>query len=261
MIRLDLSVAAGLSDSSVPRPKSVIGVGGIGVAVCTGRTRAAPRTRAPSGSRHGLDGGEKFRRTASASSSAPAKSSAQDQTRRERRTACPDPARSALRAHSTQRSGWPVVTEPPPSNASNVVRTSSKRPLSMACLASLGYSGRSPRSVRSHSTRPPSRRAVPSRRCSIGPRGLDELLGPCERLRTARTQKPSERRVDRDGGRGVEVVMVGGPPECGAQVGQLDGEPVVSFALARTVPQRQYIGFARPRSSGRVRCGPHRPRP
>ena len=37
--------------------------------------------------------------------------------------------------------------------------------------------------------------------------------------------------------------MVGGPPECGAQVGQFGGEPGVGVALPGAVPQRHDVGF------------------
>ena len=39
--------------------------------------------------------------------------------------------------------------------------------------------------------------------------------------------------------------MVGGPPECGAQIRQLEGEPGVGFALARTVPERHDVRLPR----------------
>ena len=44
--------------------------------------------------------------------------------------------------------------------------------------------------------------------------------------------------------------MVGSPPECGAQIGQLDGEPFVSLELARTVPQGEDVGFTRGEVAG-----------
>jgi hypothetical protein len=37
--------------------------------------------------------------------------------------------------------------------------------------------------------------------------------------------------------------MIRSPPKRGAQVGQLDGEPVVGLALARAVPQVHDAGF------------------
>ena len=42
----------------------------------------------------------------------------------------------------------------------------------------------------------------------------------------------------------VEVAVVGGPPERGAQVGQFGGEPVVSLPLPGAVPQGHDVGFA-----------------
>jgi hypothetical protein len=75
-----------------------------------------------------------------------------------------------------------------------------------------------------------------------GAGGLDQLFGPGDRLPIV-DQIAEERRVGRDGGGGVEVALVGGPPKRGAQVGQLDAEPVVGSPLARAVPQRQDIGF------------------
>ena len=57
-------------------------------------------------------------------------------------------------------------------------------------------------------------------------------------------EKGAEKRSTcRDGSSGVEIAVVGGPPKGGAQVGQLDREPVVRLALARAVPQRQDVGF------------------
>ena len=41
----------------------------------------------------------------------------------------------------------------------------------------------------------------------------------------------------------VEVALVGGPAERGAQVGELGGEPVVGLALAGAVPQGHDVGF------------------
>ena len=84
--------------------------------------------------------------------------------------------------------------------------------------------------------------------------GFDELLGPCRRL-VLLDQGPEESRVYGDGGGGVEVTAVGGPPERGAKVRKLAGEPVVGLALPRTVPQRDHIGFAvREVSRVRIAC-------
>jgi len=46
-----------------------------------------------------------------------------------------------------------------------------------------------------------------------------------------------------DGGGHIEVAPVGGPPERGAQIGELDREPVVDLPLAGAVPQGQDVGF------------------
>ena len=45
-----------------------------------------------------------------------------------------------------------------------------------------------------------------------------------------------EARVGRDGGRDVEVAVVGGPTKRGAQVGEFGGEPLIGLSLARAVP-------------------------
>ena len=58
-----------------------------------------------------------------------------------------------------------------------------------------------------------------------GAGGFDELFGPGDRL-IIFDPEAEEPRVGGDGGGGVEVVVVGGPPKRGAQIGQLDGEPV-----------------------------------
>ncbi len=76
-----------------------------------------------------------------------------------------------------------------------------------------------------------------------GAGGLDEFFGPGYRL-IILDQKAEERRVGGDGGGDVEVAVVGGPPERGAQVGQLGGEPRVGLALSGAVPQRHDVGFA-----------------
>ena len=76
-----------------------------------------------------------------------------------------------------------------------------------------------------------------------GAGGLDQLFGPGYRL-VVFDQIAEQRRVGGDGGGDVEVAVVGGPPKRGAQVGQLDGEPVVGLTLAGAVPQGQDVGFA-----------------
>ena len=76
-----------------------------------------------------------------------------------------------------------------------------------------------------------------------GAGGLDELFGPGDRL-IIFDPEAEEPRVGGDGGGDVEVAVVGGPPKRGAQIGQLDGEPVVGLPLAGAVPQGQDVGFA-----------------
>ena len=76
-----------------------------------------------------------------------------------------------------------------------------------------------------------------------GAGGLDELFGPGYRL-VFFDPNAEERRVGRDGGGDVEIAVVGGPPERGAQIGQFGGEPVVGLTLAGAVPQGQDVGFA-----------------
>ena len=75
-----------------------------------------------------------------------------------------------------------------------------------------------------------------------GAGGFDEFFGPGDRL-IVFDPEAEEPRVGGDGGGGVEVAVVGGPPERGAQVGQLDGEPVVGLPLSGAVPQGQDVGF------------------
>src|SRR6185437_14671548 len=89
-----------------------------------------------------------------------------------------------------------------------------------------------------------------------GAGGLDELLGPGDRL-IVFDQKAEDPRVGGDGGGGVEVAVVGGPAKRGAQIGQLETEPVVGLALAGAVPQGQDGGFAPAEVAGmrRARLG------
>jgi len=68
--------------------------------------------------------------------------------------------------------------------------------------------------------------------------GFDECLGPPIGL--VLFEPVAERaRIDGDGGSRVEVALVGGPTERGAQVRQLDGEPRECLTLSRAVPQRE----------------------
>ena len=76
-----------------------------------------------------------------------------------------------------------------------------------------------------------------------GAGGLDQLFGPGDRLVIV-DQIAEERRVGGDGGGDIEVALVGGPPKRGAQIGQLDAEPVVGLPLPGAVPQGQDVGFA-----------------
>src|SRR6516162_2377291 len=64
--------------------------------------------------------------------------------------------------------------------------------------------------------------------------GLDQLFSPGYRLKGL---DPSAEppRVGGDGGGDIQIALVGGPPKRGAQIGELDGEPVVCLALAGTV--------------------------
>ena len=74
------------------------------------------------------------------------------------------------------------------------------------------------------------------------PGGLDELFGPRYRL-VILCAEAEEPRIRRDGGGGVEVVVFGGPPKRGAQIGEFGGEPVVRLPLPGAVPQDQDVGF------------------
>ena len=72
--------------------------------------------------------------------------------------------------------------------------------------------------------------------------GFDEFLGPSTGL-VLFDPGAKERRVDGDCGGGVEVAVVGGPAECGAQIRQFGGEPGVGLALSGAVPQGQDVVF------------------
>src|ERR1700682_5015775 len=69
-----------------------------------------------------------------------------------------------------------------------------------------------------------------------GPGGLDKFFGPSDGF-VIFDQIAEKRRVGRDGSGCVEIAMVCCPPKRGAQIGQLDSEPVVSLPLAGGVPQ------------------------
>src|ERR1700757_3563396 len=73
--------------------------------------------------------------------------------------------------------------------------------------------------------------------------GRDQLFCPGYRLIILDAEaEPS--RICGDGGGIVEVAVVGSPPECGAQVRQLDCEPVIGVALAWAVPQSHDVSLA-----------------
>ena len=74
-------------------------------------------------------------------------------------------------------------------------------------------------------------------------RGFDELFGPGDRL-IIFGPNAEEPRVGGDGGGDIQVVVIGGPPERGAQIGQLGGEPGVRLTLSRAVPQGQDVSLA-----------------
>ena len=93
------------------------------------------------------------------------------------------------------------------------------------------------------STATPSRTENASRGWSTDAGGLDQLFGPGDRF-VSFDETAEQPRVRGDGGGDVEVTVVGGPPERGAQIGQLGGEPVVRLPLAGAVPQRHDVGFA-----------------
>ncbi len=82
--------------------------------------------------------------------------------------------------------------------------------------------------------------------------GLDQLFSPGYRLKGLDPQA-EEPRIGGDGGGGVEVALVGGPAKRGAQIGQLDSEPVVGRTLAGAVPQGHDVGFPPSEVAG-MRC-------
>src|SRR6476620_9053835 len=75
-----------------------------------------------------------------------------------------------------------------------------------------------------------------------GAAGLDQLFGPGDGL-VLTDPKAQERSVCGGGGCHVEVAVVGGPTERGAQIRQFGGEPVVSLPLPGAVPQGHDVGF------------------
>ena len=73
--------------------------------------------------------------------------------------------------------------------------------------------------------------------------GLDQLLSPGDRLKglDPRAEPP---RIGGDGGRDIQIAVVGGPPKRRSQIRQLSCEPFIRLALAGAVPQGQDVGFA-----------------
>ena len=72
--------------------------------------------------------------------------------------------------------------------------------------------------------------------------GFDQLFRPGDRLMLV-DQIAEQRRVGGDGGGDIQIAVVGGPPEGGSQVGQLDGEPPVGVSLSGAVPKGHDVGF------------------
>ena len=65
--------------------------------------------------------------------------------------------------------------------------------------------------------------------------GLDQLFNPGYRLIVLDPHsKPSH--IGGDCGRDIQITLVGGPAKRGAQIGQLDRDPVVGLSLAGAVP-------------------------
>ena len=89
-------------------------------------------------------------------------------------------------------------------------------------------------------------------------RGFDELFGPGDRL-IIFDPNAEEPRVGGDGGGDVEVVVVGGPPERGAQIGQLGGEPGVRLTLSAGCPTGPGCQLRARRSGGHARPEPWLP--
>ena len=78
---------------------------------------------------------------------------------------------------------------------------------------------------------------------AVRPGWLDDLLDPRHRL-VQFNPNTEEGCAPCNGDRYVEVILVGSPPESGAQIRQLGGEPVVRLTLLWAVPPGQDVGFA-----------------
>ena len=86
-----------------------------------------------------------------------------------------------------------------------------------------------------------------------GLRGSDEFL--CPGMGSNARCQTEKRRVEGDRRAGVQVVVVGSPPKSGTQIGQLASQPLVGLALARAVPERQHVVFARREVAGMCVAG------
>jgi hypothetical protein len=72
---------------------------------------------------------------------------------------------------------------------------------------------------------------------------LDELFGPRDWFEIlGQIAEPRGKCCDWRGD--IQIALVGSPAECGAQIGQFGGEPVVSLALPWIVPHGEDVGFA-----------------
>ena len=86
-----------------------------------------------------------------------------------------------------------------------------------------------------------------------GAGGFDQLFSPGYRL-IGLDPYAEQPHIGGDGGGDIQIALVGGPPKRGAQIGQLEGEPVVGLPLAGAVPQGQDVGFTPGEVAGV--CGP-----
>ena len=74
--------------------------------------------------------------------------------------------------------------------------------------------------------------------------GFDEFFGPGDRL-IVLDQPAKKPRIGGDGRGDIEVAVIGCPPEGGAQVGQLGGEPVYA-SRCRGLSHRARMSVSRP---------------
>ncbi len=148
---------------------------------------------------------------------------------------------SWARHNSANRSGCPMARYTTPSHASMPYGSASRLlprtiwPASAIADSRLDPSGRVAQ----------RRNHVQERQPRVVDRagGLDQLFSPGYRL-IIFDPYAEQPRIAGDGGGDIQIAVVGGPAERGAQIGQLDGEPVVGRTLAGAVPQGQDVGFA-----------------